>query len=157
MEFTLDQQHYCLYSFLPPAPSSVSVCQMERLLNQGSFGVVLFLLAPNTAIVVVEDLSDSQQAELQELLSHFESIFQTPTTLPSSRSHDHQIPLFECSNHLVQDLIVIDLCKNLKLRNVFMSYWIRGLSVLVIVHFHLLFCWFEKRTTVRGCVWIIEP
>ena len=97
MEFTLGQHHYCLYSSPHPAPRSVTACQVERLLNQGSFGVVLFLLAADNVAMTVGDLSSIQQSELDELLSRFESVFQSPTTLPPSRSHDHKISLVEGS------------------------------------------------------------
>lgn len=93
MEFTLGQRHYCLCSSPAPAPRSVTACHVQRLLTQGSFGVVLCLIAPDDAVAIKADLSHSQEAELDVLLSQFEAIFQLPTTLLPSRSYDHKIPL----------------------------------------------------------------
>nr|XP_028964667.1 uncharacterized protein LOC108169704 [Malus domestica] len=98
MEFTLGKKHYCISSSPPPpAPTSISTCQVEKLLSQGPFGVVLFFLEPETQVAIVGDLTVLQETELEGLLSRFASVFQAPTTLPPSRSHDHRIPLLEGS------------------------------------------------------------
>ncbi|XP_048429391.1 uncharacterized protein LOC125472242 [Pyrus x bretschneideri] len=97
MEFSLGQKHYCISSYPPPSPMTVSACQVERLLSQGPFGMILFFVEPETQVAVVGTLSDHQQTELDALLSQFAAVFQTPTTLPPSRSHDHRIPLLEGS------------------------------------------------------------
>ncbi|XP_070681796.1 uncharacterized protein [Malus domestica] len=97
MEFTLGKKHYCLSSSPPSAPTSISTSQVEKLLSQGPFGVVLFFIEPETQVAIVGDLTVLQQTELDGLLSRFASVFQAPTTLPPSRSHDHRIPLLEGS------------------------------------------------------------
>lgn len=40
-------------------------------------------------------LSKDQQQQLKQLLEDYEMVFITPTTLPSHKSQDHQIPLLE--------------------------------------------------------------
>ncbi|KAM1191371.1 hypothetical protein ACFX2G_012075 [Malus domestica] len=63
MEFSLGQKHYCISSYPPHLLMTVSACQVERLLSQGLFGMILFFVEPKTQVAVVGNLYDLQQVE----------------------------------------------------------------------------------------------
>ena len=99
MQFVVGNSSFHITSPQVPDPQSISSLQMDRLLiHDHCLGATLFVLQVNQDNVPTSNPSPflpTQEADLQVLLNKFQSIFQPPSGLPPSRSHDHRIPLIE--------------------------------------------------------------
>ncbi|XP_026399027.1 uncharacterized protein LOC113294867 [Papaver somniferum] len=78
--------------------SSISVMEadsMKHLLCTANCAIFLHISALNTSLNAAQNLAhDTDLApEISNLLSQFADTFQTPTSLPPERIHDHKIPL----------------------------------------------------------------
>jgi hypothetical protein len=56
------------------------------------------MMQTHDAADIFQDLPDNIEPELAILLHTYRDLFQSPTTLPPARSHNHSIPLLEGSN-----------------------------------------------------------
>lgn len=99
MQFEVDKRVYILKGIENNGMSLCSAEKMASLIKNGTrviqsqmFGLQLMGLEEHNTFgsKVVDPLIS---AELQQLLDHYQSVFDTPCSLPPSRSYDHQIVL----------------------------------------------------------------
>lgn len=88
MRFTLDGKKVVIHGKGSGEVSTVSAHQMERILKKRPEVFLAQLCSINKS-----NSSNKNCSELEDLLSEFADIFETPQGLPPKPSHDHQIPL----------------------------------------------------------------
>lgn len=65
--------------------------QLDKKFCNYNLGMLLYSM--NKGKLKASNLTSQQLTELQEVLKDYEEVFVIPSKLPSSKSHDHQIPL----------------------------------------------------------------
>jgi hypothetical protein len=73
---------------LPNKKILVSHKKMNKLLNKGAIGAVIYVQK-----LQVEENTKALLPQLSDILTSFDDIFQEPSELPPARDIDHRIPL----------------------------------------------------------------
>jgi hypothetical protein len=73
---------------LPNKKILVSHKKMNKLLNKGAIGAVIYVQK-----LQVEENTKALLPQLSDILTSFDDIFQEPSELPPTRDIDHRIPL----------------------------------------------------------------
>ncbi|WVZ21224.1 hypothetical protein V8G54_008546 [Vigna mungo] len=81
------------------SPECAQLNHIRRMINTKSIAEVysMQLINDSPQFGNIFDLLDSMDPELVALLNKYHVVFEPPTALPPSRSHDHSIPLLEGS------------------------------------------------------------
>ncbi|XP_019450613.1 PREDICTED: uncharacterized protein LOC109352884 [Lupinus angustifolius] len=100
MKFSVGQTHITLTGESTFSPQPSSFHQISRLLHNNGIATfhaftILPLLSPTKPTTSKNPPTPDPQIQL--LLDNYKNIFQTPTSLPPSRTHDHHIPLIPSS------------------------------------------------------------
>ena len=98
MRFKVQDLDVCFRGLQGGAIHVASKNQMSKLSKASSKGVLTMLISESSLLqlelpTLSDTLDQQQQWELQVLLQQYASLFETPTSLPPKRSHDHEIPL----------------------------------------------------------------
>ncbi|CAJ2656401.1 unnamed protein product [Trifolium pratense] len=80
-------------------PSQAQLHHFKRLATTDSIAECFTVqcIKPTVEEDIFKDLPDNIEPEIAMLLHQYRGLFQTPTTLPPNRSHNHSIPLLEGS------------------------------------------------------------
>ncbi|OMO94502.1 reverse transcriptase [Corchorus capsularis] len=94
MEFTMAQVQYCMKGLQAGSIQLVTQKHAAKF-SVTTLGTCAMLLHNSYEPSLCQVDITALPVDLQNLLTSYEFIFETPTTLPPSREHDHRIPLID--------------------------------------------------------------
>lgn len=89
MRLKIDQQNYQLQGVNIGATKLISYKAMSRLLHQKKEALLVKILPQVIFLQGSKDVPPS----VQQILDQFVDVFETPTTLPPVKNHDHKVEL----------------------------------------------------------------
>jgi hypothetical protein len=92
MSFFREGQLIQLLGQPKPSPSEASLHQFQRLLSTHTVDTLL-AFHPDQIHIVPQTTPETANPELQKLLSDYNNLFTSPSTLPPQRPTNHRIPL----------------------------------------------------------------
>lgn len=93
ISFTQNNQIISLQGIQSEAPDSITTSQLNHFISKDSIDNSFLCFVSHEQPIKKDIDTMESDTRLQQILTEFHIIFQTPSTLPPIRSHDHKIPL----------------------------------------------------------------
>ncbi|XP_026442596.1 uncharacterized protein LOC113342187 [Papaver somniferum] len=97
MKFKYDGADIQLVGNNSSAMMFLDTTPMQKLLRKEVYGFFLQLTAVHNSALITPSIENHA---IKRLISTFQDVFATPTSLPPTRLHDHRIPLLPDSSHV---------------------------------------------------------